>query len=105
DIDMTPGVGSQDTFQDRIIMAFTGAGGPATASLTGGTINLNYLGGYVPQIGDSRLILRSATGGVSTLSAGSITVNAPGGDIWVPVLANSNRDIRLQFVPEPGSCV
>jgi hypothetical protein len=79
---------------------------PGTGSLTGGTLNLNYLSGYVPQIGDSRLIVRSATGGVSTLTAGSVTINAPGGDPnWSLVLASSNRDIRLVYVPEPTSCV
>jgi hypothetical protein len=101
-IDMSPGVGSQDTFQDRIIMGYTTV--PGTGSLLGGTLNLNYLSGYVPQIGDSRLIVRSATGGVSSL--GAITINAPGGDPnWTAVLANSNRDIRLVYVPEPTSCV
>jgi hypothetical protein len=108
DIDMSPGVGSQDALQDRIIMGYTGTTTPftpaATGSLLGGTLNLNYLSGYVPQIGDSRLIVRSATGAVSTL--GSIAINAPGGDPnWTAVLANSNRDIRLVYVPEPSSCV
>lgn len=102
DIDMSPGVGSQDALQDRIVMGYTTV--PGTGSITGGTINLNYLGGYVPAIGDTRLIVRSATGGVSTL--GAVTINAPGGDPnWMAVLANGNRDIRLQYVPEPSSCV
>jgi hypothetical protein len=102
DIDMSPGVGSQDNLQDRIVMGYTTV--PGTGSLLGGTLNLNYLGGYVPAFGDTRLIVRSATGGVSTL--GAITINAPGGDPnWVAVLANGNRDIRLSYVPEPGSCI
>jgi hypothetical protein len=104
DIDMSPGVGAQDALQDRIIMGYTTV--PATGSLLGGTLNLNYLSGYVPQAGDSRLIVRSATGGVSSL--GSIAINAPGGDPnWKAVLASSNRDIRLVYspVPEPSTCV
>ena len=77
---------------------------PGTGSITGGTINLNYLGGYVPQIGDSRLIVRAAAAGGSSL--GAITINAPGGDPnWTAVLANGNRDIRLVLVPEPSSCI
>jgi hypothetical protein len=102
DLDLAPGVGVQDSAQDRIIMGYTAT--PATGSLLGGTLNLKYLSGYVPAIGDSRLIVQSATGGVSSL--GSITINAPGGDPnWTAVLANGNRDIRLVYVPEPGTCV
>jgi hypothetical protein len=102
-IDMSPGVGAQDTLQDRIIMGYTTV--PATGSITGGTINLNYLSGYVPATGDSRLIVRAAAAGGATL--GGVTINAPGGDPnWTAVLANGNRDIRLVYgVPEPSSCV
>jgi hypothetical protein len=102
-IDMSPGVGAQDNLQDKIVMGYTTV--PATGSLTGGTLNLNYLSGYVPQIGDSRLIVRAAAAGGSSL--GAISINAPGGDPnWTAVLANGNRDIRLVYgVPEPSSCV
>jgi len=73
-----------------------------TASFTGGTLNLNYISGFVPVVGDSLQIIRQAAG-VPTLNAGAITINAPGADTnWRVETVGS--DIRLTYVPEPASC-
>ncbi len=59
---------------DRFVAAFAGS----TASLTGGTLNLNYISGYTPLLGDSlRLISVPATGSV-TLNPAAITINSIG---------------------------
>lgn len=81
-----------------------------TASLTGGTLNLNYLPGYpgpIPNVTELFILRTTLTGGV-TLNASNITINAPGGDPnWYlkTVTTGTNHEIRLAYIPEPTSCV
>ncbi|MFO0790004.1 MAG: hypothetical protein U0805_11160 [Pirellulales bacterium] len=101
DLDIGPGAGFLANGSDRFVMLNTSPT-PGTGKLLGGTLNLNYLGGYVPAFGDSRTIVRAATGGSVTL--GSIAINAPGGDShWIAETVG--LDIRLTYVPEPASFV
>jgi hypothetical protein len=88
------------TSADRFTMGFAGS----TASLTGGTLNLNYISGYTPTIGDSLRIMNvPATGSVS-LNAPAITILSPGNDPNWSVQTVGTTDIRLVYIPEPGSC-
>jgi hypothetical protein len=88
------------TSADRFTMGFAGS----TASLTGGTLNLNYISGYTPTVGDSLRIMNvPATGSVS-LNAPAITILSPGNDPNWTVQTVGTTDIRLVYVPEPGSC-
>ena len=92
--------GHAGTNLDRFNLPFAGA----TASLTGGTINLNYISGYTPSIGDSmRLIIAPASGSV-TLNPAAVTINSVGdyGGAWT--VQTVGNDIRLVYVPEPASC-
>ena len=106
DLDISPGVGFSANAADQFFLVNTTAG---TADLSGGTLNLNYLSSYVPQIGDSRTIIRTP----STYTVGNnfsgVTINAPGGDpnwkLERVVVGSTNFDIRLTYVPEPTSCV
>lgn len=94
--------GHQNFNLDRFILNYAGA----SASLAGGTINLNYLSGYTPSFGDSmRLITVPATGSV-TLDANAVTIDSAGdyGGTWT-VQTVGTTDIRLVYIPEPGSCV
>jgi hypothetical protein len=85
------------TGADRLLTSFAGS----TASLTGGTINVSYLGTFgAPVIGDSLFIMRQPSG-VPTLNAAAVTLNAPDPN-WTLQVVNS--DIRLVYVPEPTSC-
>lgn len=87
------------TSADRFVVSSTGG----TGSLTGGTLNLNFLSGYTPTVGDSFRIVQ-ATGGGVTLNAAAVAINAPvsPGGSWE--LQTVGTDIRLAFVPEPGVC-
>jgi hypothetical protein len=94
------------TGADRFVMAFPGS----TATLTGGTINLNYLGTYgAPVIGDSLFIARVPQTGSVNLNATAVTINSPGSDpnwtLQTVTVGTTNYDIRLVYVPEPGSCI
>ena len=88
------------TGADRFLTAFAGS----TASLTGGTLNLTYLGSYgTPVIGDSLFIMRQPSG-TPTLNAANVTIVPPTPDPrWT--LQTVGSDIRLVYVPEPSSCV
>jgi hypothetical protein len=98
DLDIGPGAGFLAAGSDRFFLGNTVTLG--TGKLTSGTLNLNYLSGYVPAIGDSRTIVRALAGGSVTL--GSVAINAPGGDQhWVASV--NGLDIRLTYVPEPTS--
>jgi hypothetical protein len=100
DLDIGPGAGFLASGSDRFLLAHTTA--PGTGKLLGGTLNLNYLSGYVPVVGDSRMIVRAATGG--SVQLGAVAINAPGGDPnWVASVVGN--DIRLTYVPEPTSFV
>lgn len=80
----------------------------ATGSLTGGTLNLNYLSGYTPTPGIELFIVRTPLTGSVTLNAPAVTINAPGGDTnWYlkTVTTATNNEIRLAYVPEPTACV
>lgn len=96
DIDIN---GHTVTSADRFVVSSTGG----TGSLTGGTLNLNFLSGYTPTVGDSFRIVQ-ATGGGVTLNAGAVAINAPvsPGGSWE--LQTVGTDIRLAFIPEPGTC-
>jgi hypothetical protein len=94
------------TGADRFVMTFPGS----TASLTGGTINLNYLGTYgSPVVGDSLLLARVPQTGSVTLNAPAVAINAPGADpnwrLDTVTVGTTNYDIRLVYIPEPASCV
>jgi hypothetical protein len=89
---------------DRFAAQFAGA----TGSLTGGTLNLNYLSGYTPTPGIELFIVRTPLTGGVTLNAPAVTINAPGGDPnWYlkTVTTGTNHEIRLAYVPEPSSCI
>lgn len=106
DLDISPGVGFSASLSDRFFLVNTT---PGTADLSGGTLNLNYLSSYVPQIGDSRTIVRVPAGYTVGNSFGSVAINAPGGDpnwkLERVLVGSTNVDIRLTYVPEPASCV
>jgi hypothetical protein len=94
--------GHQNFNLDRFILGFAGS----TASLTGGSISLNYLSGYTPLLGDSmRLITVPATGSVA-LNPAAITINSVGdyGGAWT-VQTVGTTDIRLVYIPEPSSFI
>jgi hypothetical protein len=84
---------------DRIVV-----GGTGTAALNGGTLNLNYISGYSPVIGDSLRIVGLTTG-APTVNSGAISILAPASPFGVWTTAVVGSDIRLQFVPEPASCM
>jgi hypothetical protein len=84
---------------DRIVV-----GGTGTGAINGGTLNLNYISGYTPAIGDSIRIV-TTTAGVPTVNSAAVNIVAPFSPLgsWTTNVVGS--DIRLEFVPEPGSCV
>ena len=107
DIDISSGA---ITGADKFLMAFPGS----TASLTGGTLNLNYISGYTPAVGHSLWLARTNYTGNSmssiTVNPAGVSINANGSPDpnWtVQAVANSATafDIRLVYVPEPTSCV
>jgi hypothetical protein len=95
-----------------------------TASLTGGTLNINYLAGFTPNHDEVFRILRGGNG--VTLNAGAITITGAGAGNWIlqtvpittsPLTAN-DAEIQLKYtgfgsgsggglgssaVPEPSS--
>jgi hypothetical protein len=94
DIDIS---GHSVTSADKFVVSSTGG----TGSLTGGTLNLNYLSGYTPTIGDSLRIVQATGGGVS-LNSGAISILSPGNDPnWA--VRTVGTDIRLVYLPEPAS--
>ena len=80
-----------------------------TASLTGGTLNLNYLSGFTPIVGTVYRILR---GGLGT-TLGPVTITGAGAGSWVlqeaPITTDlvnwpNDEQIQLKFVgPGAGS--
>jgi hypothetical protein len=93
------------TGADRFVTGFAGS----TGSLTGGSLNLNYISGYSPTVGDSIMIVRVPATGSVALNAPGVTINAPGGDpnwsVQTATVGSTNFDLRLVYVPEPSSCV
>src|SRR5204863_3997730 len=62
------------TNADRFTIGFAGS----TASLTGGTLNLNYLSAYTPTICDSLRIMSVPASGSVALNAPAVTIISPG---------------------------
>lgn len=83
------------------------------ASLTGGTLNINYLPGFTPNPNEVFTIIKG-TGGV-TLNSGAVTITGDGSPNWVLQTAGG-IDIQLKYVgaaagagggavPEPATMV
>jgi hypothetical protein len=82
-----------------------------TASLTGGTLNINYLAGSTPNPNEVFTILKGASG--VTLNSGAVTITGSGSPNWMLQTAGGT-DIQLKYVgagsgggavPEPASIV
>ena len=79
-----------------------------TASLTGGTLNINYLSGFTPNPNEVFTIIKSSAG--ATLNAGAVTIAGAGSPNWVLQTSGGN-DIQLRYtgagsaVPEPATMV
>lgn len=84
---------------DRVLV-----GGTGTGAINGGTLNLNYISGFTPAIGDSIRIV-TTTAGAPTINSGAINIVAPFSPLGAWTTAVVGSDIRLQFVPEPASCM
>ena len=90
-----------------------------TAALTGGTLNINYLAGFTPNVNEVFRILRASGG--TTLNSGAITIAGAGAGSWllqeVPISgldeeiqlkylgpgAGAGQDLLAAGVPEPTS--
>ena len=85
---------------DRVVV-----GGAGTGAINGGTLNLNYISGFTPLIGDLIRILTTTTG-VPTLNSAAVNIVAPFSPLGVWTTNVVGSDIRLAFVavPEPASC-
>jgi hypothetical protein len=84
---------------DRILV-----GGTGTGAINGGALSLNYISGYTPAVGDSIRIL-TQTAGVPTINSGAVSILAPVSPLGVWTTNVVGSDIRLEFIPEPASCV
>jgi hypothetical protein len=83
---------------DRVVV-----GGTGTGAINGGTLNLNYISGYTPLVGDSIRIV-TTTAGVPTLNSGAVNIVAPVSPLGVWTTQVVGAQIRLVFIPEPTSC-
>ena len=74
-----------------------------TASLTGGTLNINYLAGFTPNVDQVFRILRASGG--TTLNSGAITIAGAGAGSWmlqeVPI-SGLDEEIQLKYLG-PGA--
>jgi hypothetical protein len=77
-----------------------------TASLTGGTLNINYLPGFTPNVNQVFRILRGSLG--TTLNSGAITITGAGAGSWVlqeVAIANPglplDEEIQLKYLGAP----
>jgi hypothetical protein len=86
---------------DRIVV-----GGAGSGAINGGTLNLNYISGFTPLVGDSIRIV-TTTAGVPTVNSGAVNIVAPISPLGVWKTNVVGSDIRLAFVaiPEPTSAV
>lgn len=71
-----------------------------TGGLLGGTLNISHIAGYMPSIGDTVRIVRSASGSI-LLDEGGLTLL--GDPNWRTVLGAGGSEIHLTYVPEPAS--
>lgn len=83
---------------DRVVV-----GGAGTGAINGGTLNLNYISGFTPIVGDSMRIV-TQTAGIPTVNTGALTIIAPVSPLGLWTTNVVGSDIRLEFVPEPTSC-
>jgi hypothetical protein len=83
-----------------LINVLNGAGG-----ITGGELNISYIESYVPSLGDTIRIVRSALGDI-TLDPGAIVLSGePNWSVHTFFPGDGTGEIRLTYVPEPGSSV
>jgi hypothetical protein len=81
---------------DRVLVGNT----LSTGAINGGTLNLNYISGYTPVVGDSIRIV-TTTGAAPTVNSGAINIVAPASLLGVWTTNVVGQDIRLEFIPEP----
>ncbi|MFO0790006.1 MAG: hypothetical protein U0805_11170 [Pirellulales bacterium] len=74
-----------------------------TASLTGGTLNINYLPGFTPNDNEVFRILRGGLG--VTLTSGAVTIAGAGAGHWmlqtVPI-SGADAEIQLKYIASVG---